>query len=266
MSVGTSPLQMPLESEGRAPSPFETAGTAELNERRREFLDRFLPLLIRSSGLRAALDVGCGFGYFSQYLTRLGLKVTALDVREENVLEARGRNPGIAITVRNIEDPSISELGSFDLSLCFGLLYHLENPIVAIRNLAKLTEKFLVLETRVAPYRSGAALLYQEGFGPDQGVNYIALVPSEKAFIKILYRAGFPFVYRPTCLPDHPEFRGSVVRKRMRTILVATKIRLDNPPLKFVPEPIQTNRYRWYRLGLGHIFECLRPLLNRPKP
>ena len=39
------------------------------------------------------------------------------------------------------------ELGEFDLVLCFGLLYHLENPMRTIRHLRALTGQGLLLES-----------------------------------------------------------------------------------------------------------------------
>jgi hypothetical protein len=47
----------------------------------------------------------------------------------------------------------------------------LENPFRAVRNLSALTGKVLIIETRVAPYRSDVALLYQENHQQDQGLG-----------------------------------------------------------------------------------------------
>ena len=60
-------------------------------------------------------------------------------------------HPNIPFETRDIEDSSVAQLGPFDLVLCFGLLYHLESPLRAIRHLRKLTGKVLLLESMCIP-------------------------------------------------------------------------------------------------------------------
>ncbi len=243
-------------------APFDGAQARKFNESRKLFLDRFLPLLQKNRELRTALDVGCGFGFFSSYLRRAGFEVSALDGRESNIVEARKRSPGIRFEVQDIEDVNFAKARSYDLVLCFGLLYHLENPFRAVRNLAALTGEVFVVETRVAPYHSDVALLYQENHQQDQGLSYVAMIPSRECLVKMMYSAGFPFVYRIKILPDHEQFRASPIRKSMRTMLLAAKREMQSPLLEVIPEPTNTNRYKWYRFGIGKALEHLRPLFK----
>jgi FkbM family methyltransferase len=226
-------------------SPFETQSAIELNEVRGTFLKSFLPELIQKANITTALDVGCGgLGFFSGLLKDLGLDVTAFDGRPENVAEARTLNPNIDFKVLDVEDTAISLLGHFDLVLCFGLLYHLENPFRAIRNLYEITEKYLLMETQIAPHQSLGSVLYEEYHTPNQSLNYVALMPTESSFVKMLYKVGFAKVYRPSYLPEHPDFRGSLTRHRVRTILIASKLDKVKPMKEsggakfyFIPEP-----------------------------
>jgi len=228
-----------------------------INKVRKEFLDRFLPGLIKSAALKTALDVGCGFGYFSKYLRDLGLQVIASDARPENIAETKRRNPEIKCELMDIENPAATNSGSFDTVLCFGLLYHLENPLRAIRNLFALTKKILIMETMAAPFKSQIAVLCEEEVVQDQGLNYLALILSESSFVKVLYKSGFPYVYRSTSLPRHKEFRSSLIVRRRRTILTASKVPLKLPILKLTHSSTRTNRYIYYR-GIGSILEYLR--------
>lgn len=235
-------------------APFDTCNTLRISEARESFLRVFLLDIREQQEIATALDAGCGFGFFSRCLLDLGLRVLAIDGRSGNVAEAKRRNPGVEFKVYDIEAPSIACLGRFDLVLCFGLLYHLENPFRAIRNLASITEKVLLLETVVIPGTSLAAFLYEEGQGQDQALNYIALIPTEAWFVKCLYRAGFPFVYKTRALPNHEEFRPTLLKRQRRTVLVASRVGLTVPLLYLVPEP-KARRYMWYAFGTGSMLE-----------
>jgi SAM-dependent methyltransferase len=94
---------------------------------------------------------GCGVGFFAQILAEAGLNVCGFDGRAENVAEARRRYPEIPFEQADVQDRRILELGQFDLVLCFGLLCHLENPMLAIRHLRALAGKFLLVESMCLP-------------------------------------------------------------------------------------------------------------------
>jgi SAM-dependent methyltransferase len=216
---------------------FDEPEASRFNESRRAFLDGLLPELIRKKQLSTALDVGCGYGYFSKWLSCLGLRVTGIDGRPENVAEASRRYPGIEFKTFDVEDPSITGLGSFDLVLCVGLLYHLESPFRAIRNLCALSHLYLVIETQVAPHRSPVTLLCEEGVAINQSLAYTACVPSRSCLVKMLYRAGFPNVYGAIRPPDYPDFHGSLLRRKLRIVMLASKEEVEHPNFRPVPEP-----------------------------
>lgn len=245
-------------------SPFDTPDAADFNRKREEFVVPILDSLIRAHALRTALDVGCGFGFFSQSLADLGLKVSAIDARSENVSVAKTRSPEVDFRVGNIEAVALENFGAYDLVYCAGVLYHLENPLRALRNLVALTGKVLLIETVIAPFESQIAVLYEEPQLANQGVNYVACVPTESWFIKALYRVGFPFVYRAKTLPSHRDFRSSFIRQRRRTVLFASTARLEHAVLRLAAEPPATNPYLWDRSGLSLFLkhEGLRSLLK----
>jgi 2-polyprenyl-3-methyl-5-hydroxy-6-metoxy-1,4-benzoquinol methylase len=219
---------------------FDQKHTIDICEKRKDTLDALLPGLIAEYSLKNALDVGCGIGYFSGYLETLGLDVVALDGREENIDEARERYQGVDFLVFDVENPDVRELGAFDLVLCLGLLYHLENPFQAIRNMQALTKKILVVESMITPVTEPVAALVDEGKIEDQSLRYIAFMPSESCIVKMLYHAGFENVYRVSPLPDHQDFHNSFSYKKRRTMLVASSQELGLPQLTIVREkPLQ---------------------------
>lgn len=218
---------------------FDRVWTQEFTRTRQEFIAEFVGAVRNQVELATALDLGCGIGYFSKSLLDMGFRVIAVDGREENANEGRLRFPQIEFLTRNVEDPTLPQMGTFDMVLCVGLLYHLENPFRAIRNLHALTEKVLLIETMCTPGRHATMDLLDEGIGEDQSLNYVAFYPSESCLVKMLCRAGFPFVYRFEKLPIDELFTATLWRRQQRTFLAASKIPLTARGLVRAEEPIR---------------------------
>jgi FkbM family methyltransferase len=220
-------------------TPFDQKEYRRLIEARGETIQCAVTRLKPALGLSNAVDAGCGVGFFSQTLAECGLNVCGFDARGENVAEARRRFPDIPFEQGDIEGKVILELGRFDLVLCFGLLYHLENPLLAIRNLRGLTEKCLLLESMCLPEEKPSILLREEPRQEDQSLTEVACYPSEGGLAKMLYRAGFKLVYRLIPLPDHDDFRETAQHARRRTILLASTAPIDIAGFRLVPEPVE---------------------------
>lgn len=211
-------------------SQFDMEHYRLINERRRDFLDNLFSGALAGRHYARTADLGCGYGFFSDFLAQRGNSVDAYDGRPENVSEAARRYPSIPFRVWNIEDKVGRPMQPYDLVLCFGLLYHLENPFLAVRNLAAVTKETAIIETVVAEHPMPAAVLYDEpARGEAQALQYLALIPSESALVKMLAAAGFPFIYRPSPLPIHPDFVHGVSKRR--TVLIATRIMLTHSSL-----------------------------------
>ena len=216
---------------------FDYPASQRVNEVRNAFLKPVLLDLRSYFAARTAIDVGCGLGYFSASLRDLGFHVLGLDGRRENAEEASQRYPDIDFRIINVEHPAIRQLGSFDLVFCLGLFYHLENPFQAIRNLHALTGKVMVLESMCLPTMQPFMALLEEGPTEDQGLAHIAFYPSEGCLVKMLYRAGFSHVYSIRRLPEHDDFRATRLKKRSRTMLMASRTPLPLAYLTLAPEP-----------------------------
>src|SRR5215472_6502476 len=221
-------------------TPFDRKEYRALIEAREQTLRRIVKRLKPALGLSTAVDAGCGVGFFSQTLAECGLSTCGFDGRAENVEEARKRFPGIPFKQADVEAREISHLGRFDLTLCFGLLYHLENPLQAIRNLGVITEKCLVLESMCVPEEQCSLLLRQEPRQDDQSLTEMACYPSESALVKMFHRAGFAKVYRVKPLPDHDDFRETREHRQRRTVLLASRVPIDVAGFRLLLEPQET--------------------------
>lgn len=216
---------------------FDLPRQAEIRDARIAFLRRVLPPWQKQFGLCTGLDLGCGVGDFAAALRDLGLETTATDARDENIIEARSRHSGIDFHVADAEDSRHGSRATYDFVLCFGLLYHLENPLRAFRNLRVLTGKLLLLESMCLPDAAPFLYLLDEPRGGDQSMRAISCYPSEGAMIKMAYRAGFAHVYRFRELPDHEDFRGGIGKARPRTVLAISNVPLESDLLTRAEEP-----------------------------
>jgi len=216
---------------------FDQPHARRFVEARQELLVRALEDLRGKAGIRTVADVGCGVGYFSEFLAKQGFEVSGFDGRPGNIEEAQRRYPKLRFGVADVEDAPVAAERAFDMVLCAGLLYHLENPLRALRNLAAVTDKVLVIESYATPQKGTMFFLRDEADYEDQSLTSMALYPSESSIVKICYRIGFAAVCRLTPLPRHEDFEDTYRQKRKRTMLVASRVKLDSPYLARVAEP-----------------------------
>jgi SAM-dependent methyltransferase len=170
-------------------------------------------------GLHAvdALDLACHQGYFSIELARRGCRaVLGLDARPDHVADcnlmaqALGL-PGVRAVQSDVHAATAQAHGTHDLVLCFGLIYHLENPVGALRVARALTRPggLCLVETQVVPNLSGPVdwgayrfvkplqgvfgLIDEadETHGPEASVTGICLAPSVEGLVWVLSRIGF---------------------------------------------------------------------------
>lgn len=103
-----------------------------------------------------AIDLGSKEGYNSFDLHECGAtNVLGIEIRDNFLTQAR--NEGEALRYRKVEfrkaDVRIIDelgLGKFDLCLCSGLLYHMQNPFNLLKRLRNICTH-LAIETHVAP-------------------------------------------------------------------------------------------------------------------
>ncbi|MBI5248905.1 MAG: DUF1698 domain-containing protein [Desulfomonile tiedjei] len=183
--------------------------------RRRMMFGVLDPLLSQTWPEVTCLDVACHEGYFTHHLAARGCKrVLGVDARADHVYSANlirkayGQT-NVEYRQLNIFDINPNDFESFDVVLMFGLLYHLENPIGALRTVKALTRKVCLVETQIAPGLEGdidwgsyqwsrqmhgsLAVIDEPDIdeNPEAGLAGIALVPSVTALFWIMKRLGF---------------------------------------------------------------------------
>jgi tRNA (mo5U34)-methyltransferase len=106
-------------------------------------------------GMRA-LDLGTRDGFFAFELERRGAEVVAVDYVPVTAggFAVASELLGSRVTYlqRNLYDLRATDLGTFDLVLFLGLLYHLPDPLGALGVIRKLARSRMILESLVLDF------------------------------------------------------------------------------------------------------------------
>lgn len=173
------------------------------------------------------LDIGCHEGFYSLAMARRGVrKVVGVDARPENLQRARFVAEAAGIGNVSYQQGCVETLAadqgrSFELTLFLGLLYHVEDPMRCLRQVAAVTGELCVIETQVVdevegyaewgsrawtrPYQGIIAVIDETGEfdagNRETGVSPMATCPSPRALRFMLKQAGFR---RAEILPPPP--------------------------------------------------------------
>lgn len=116
---------------------YTLSNREELEDEHRIFLwEQQIRRALNGRVCRHVLDVGCGPGFFSVLLARLGYEVTAVDYTENMLAEARknAAHYGVDIDFRRMDAQKLDfEDGIFDLVISRNVLWNLEQPEQAYR-------------------------------------------------------------------------------------------------------------------------------------
>ena len=163
----------------------------------------------------SALDLASHQGWFAIRMAQAGFgRVLGIDARASHVEDSSlmaqiyGLD-NLAFRQGDIHALDAAEIGAFDVVLMLGLLYHLENPIGALRVCRALCRNLCLIETQIVPGMSGFVDYggYQyvrplkgsfgivdetaDTHGPEASITGICLVPSLEALLWILEQVGF---------------------------------------------------------------------------
>jgi SAM-dependent methyltransferase len=204
---------------------------------------------IRRLGLpfegRRVLDVGAGIGHFSRLYSSMGASVVAIEGRPDNVAELRARYPEVDAHIGDVQDTDLTRLGPFDAVHAFGLLYHLDSPVAALRRIERVCSHTLLLETMVCDAKAPVMLLADETKSVNQALAGLGCRPSPSFVAMALNRIGFRYVYGAAVPPEHPDFqfewRNDLSIRRdghnLRCVFVASRSAIISDALVTLMEP-----------------------------
>ncbi len=190
------------------------------------------------------IDVGCHEGFYSIAMARKGLReVHGLDVRASSLEKARFVAGALGLRNVTYEERNCEDLdrnaAPYELCLFLGILYHLENPMLCLRNISRVTSELCIVETQVVDevegqaewgarewtraYHGILALIDESGEFYNQnaetGASPLAACPSPKALDFMLRQAGF----RRTKIVEPPQDAYEQHRRGKRVVCVGYK-------------------------------------------
>ena len=104
---------------------------------------------------KRVIDVACNSGGFSVEAVKNGAEhVLGFDVADRYLEQANfikralGMNQ-LEFKKMAMEDCDEQHIGMYDIAFCFGILYHLENPVFAMKKLASVTREIMLVDATV---------------------------------------------------------------------------------------------------------------------
>ena len=189
---------------------------------------------------RSVIDVGSGIGRLSEFFAVRGCDVLCVDGREDNIAQLRTHYPERRAAVVDVETDELVAHGSFDVVFCYGLLYHLSDPLAFLGRAATICRELMIVETCITDSEERVLFLVDDPDDPTMSLSRVASRPSPAYVVASLRLSGFEHVYSPVRLPRHKDFeyerRNDMSHLRdgnaMRDVFVASRTALELPELR----------------------------------
>lgn len=162
---------------------------------------------------KLVLDVACGCGGFSVEAAKSGAEyVLGIDVVEKYLEQANFIKRALGLKTVDFKKMAVEELngetlGEYDVTFCLGILYHLENPVLAMKNISSVTRQLMVVDTHLDRRWFDRLPRWTMNFPDIASTDSIdastslwrqervcEFFPNERAVVELLQFVGFPNV------------------------------------------------------------------------
>ncbi len=161
------------------------------------------------------LDTGCWDGFYGfEFLKRGAGHLKGIDLRKEAIRRANMVKEYFGYVDSEFEIQNLQDIDpkkeSFDITLLYGLLYHLSAPIDVLVNLGKMTNSMLLISTYASREPEPILKIKRENPEKDStGFQEMITTPSEQAVVEMLDFAGFDLILRDYPYPFYERYRNS---------------------------------------------------------
>jgi hypothetical protein len=139
---------------------------------------------------KTLLELGCGHADIGNMFYELGSIVTSSDVRKEHLDVVTQKYPNIKTLLFDGDKDSIND--KYDIILHWGLLYHLKEIEIHLKNVSEKCD-VLLLETEVSDSDDKEFYQLIDENDYDQAYNKIGIRPSPSYVEYLLEKNGFQF-------------------------------------------------------------------------
>jgi tRNA (mo5U34)-methyltransferase len=160
---------------------------------------------------KRVLDVGAWDGWFSFEMERRGAEVLAVDsAKNTRLLEARQLlGSRIGYQIADICQLTAKGVGTFDIVLFFGVLYHLKHPLLALENVCGMCRDMACIESFVTdadPHSVPMMEFYETNELRGQADNWVG--PNLSCLLAFCRTAGFARVNFEGVLGERAHVTG----------------------------------------------------------
>jgi SAM-dependent methyltransferase len=185
-------------------------------QRYRYFFEPLLAALGGSLSNRTVLDLGCNAGYWSLASLHAGCDfVCAIDGRLMHVLQAElvmaaerigGRR--YRLIHADVLQMDFTPLGRFNIVLCLGLLYHVNQPMQLLERAVSACTDILVIDTSVFPSADPVLAIEHDDLSDPRSAlgSDLVFFPSVPALVSMVRALGMRGV---VLRPSFSDYSGS---------------------------------------------------------
>jgi tRNA (mo5U34)-methyltransferase len=225
--------------DGSETQPYIEAHVEPIHETRLTMVRAVLAPILEKESL-TALDMASHQGWFAAQLRLMGCSsVAGFEPRESHLDDAQLITSALGLDAVDFVRSDVDGLRDTDIEpadvvLCLGLIYHLADPITAIREAYRYCKRVCLIETQVGVHVSGVldwgsyefvrpikgAFTVidetEETHGSEASLDGICLAPSAETLVWIMTKAGF----RDVSLIEPPEGSYEQHRHHKRVMAV----------------------------------------------
>jgi len=196
------------------------------------------------------LEVGAGIGDHTKYFIDIGCDIVTTEGRQENVaLLNKYVGDRAKVELLDLENPSPNLIydKEFDIVYCYGTLYHLSNPGLALNYLSKKCKGMFLLETCVSFGNNKVVNNIKEIVrDPSQSLSGTGCRPT-RTWLYDKMKSLFQYVYLTKTQPDHCEFPTNWLvpskQQSSRVVMFGSRFPIENK-LLLESLPNQQERFR----------------------
>jgi SAM-dependent methyltransferase len=144
----------------------------------------------------SCLDVACASGFWSLELASRGANVRSFDANAHVVQQATAISKHRKVENVNFECANIYDFepnDKFDLIFCFGLMYHLTDPLRALIRLKEWSKGLVMIDSAVSNLEGSVLEIGDYRKYRFCGEGEFSFVPTSMAMEEMMTKVGFKF-------------------------------------------------------------------------